>query len=518
MKLASRRNAWLFLSCVVLVPLIIFVGCCDGLGIILKATTSSSKSAEYGNDLDGSATVVWKVYNSEFVSIWQEPLNKLLYEKGASYKVKIEFYEPSGDDKESYVDTLEKMKQDGEPSDVIALPDTIYPIIADRGLLMPLDDFIVSEKGSAIVNALPVRDLARCKYNGVTYGISAHIRTIGAIAYNKEYLEKYDIDVANLSADIFENVEALQTIKDGEGGKVTPYAYNDNILDSFGLWRCLGLSPIDTAECIAQTQQGATVNLFETAILRETLFKLKGFKDKGLIGFVSESGYDTFFATDTSVHREDVFESSFTYFTSGQGITVETVVVPNINRPQIAPLWGDTQTGIASWSSNKESALNFLTLLYTDTDIANLIQYGTEGKEHTMQNGEAAYLPGNLLWVFGENYTNTFITHHQIDTSSNKIAFQTMYYEKCESFVPDGFRFDLKQVGAEIESVNAVYYKSTDTYELSNTVKKLFTLNTQNIDDAISEINANLKTGGIYLIIEEFDRQLAAWRAAYDEN
>jgi hypothetical protein len=342
------------------------------------------------------------------------------------------------------------------------------------------------------------------------------VRTVGATAYNKAYLEKYNIDVERLSPDIFDNEMVLQTIKIGEGDNTTPYLYCDNVLDSLGMWRSLGLLPIDTAECIAHTPQGETVNLFETLQLRETLFKLKRFKDAGLIDFVLEKGYGNFFAMDTSAQREDLFESTFVYSQGGLDFVVDTYVIPNMKRPQIAPLWGDSKTGVASWSNNKDNALDFLVRLNTDPDIANLIQYGVTGREHTLRDGVAAYLPGNLLWVFGENFTNPLITYSQNGTAKNKMDFQLKYYELCESYIPDGFRFDPVSVSAEISEVNAVYYESVDTYELSSQIKNLFTLNIPDIDAALSEINVKLKAAGIYRIIEEFDRQLEDWRSKYE--
>jgi ABC-type glycerol-3-phosphate transport system substrate-binding protein len=511
-SICNKTSSFSLLSIMMILSFIVLVGCSNSGNGDFTYTLPVNQLSE-----DGVSTVVWKIYTSDFISIWQEPLNQLLAEKGAAYMVKIEYCESNSEDKESFVDTLERMKNNNEQADVIAIPDTIYPTISSKGFLTPLDDFLMNGQGIEIVNALPVRDLARSKYKGVTYGVSAHIRPVGAIAYNKEYLEKYEINVEMLSTDIFENDEVLQIIKNGEGGNVTPYAYNDNILDSLGMWRSLMLTPIDTAECIARTEQGATVNLFETPELKEFIYKLTDYKDKGLLSFPSENGYGRFFAIDTSVHRDDVFESNFVYNRGGQSVVVDTVVVPNMKRPQIAPLWGDVQTGIASWSQNQENALDFLTRLFTDPDIANLIQYGVEGKEYTLQDGVAAYLPGNLLWVFGENYTNALITYPRSDTAKDKNAFQIKYYEQCESFIPDGFRFDPAPVTTEIEAVNAVYYENTVSYTLSSMIKKLFTLNVPDIDVALSEINIKLKEAGIGRIINEFDRQLADWRVEYEK-
>ncbi len=463
----------------------------------------------------GEDTVVWKITFPEYIDIWQEPLNQLLKEKGASYQVKIEAFDVDEEANEGAVHELQKMKQANERADVIGVPSGsagfIYTSMADKGLLLPLDDFLESGRGLEIRNTLPGRDLARCRYKGVTYGISAHLRTVGAVAYDKGLLKKYDIDVSGLSSDILENEAVLQKIKDGEGGKVIPYAYNDNIIYSLGMWK------VEQAECLAYTQVGEAVNIFETEELRDKLLKLKGLKDKGLLYFAAENAPGSFFAKDEMAHREDMYESNLSYYrSSGEEITAQYVVVPDMERPQIAPYWGDAHTAVASWSQNQEYALDFLVRLYTDPDIANLILYGNEGVEYTFDGNVAARLPGNLLWAFGEHYTNALIAYPQNDTAADKMAFQEKYYTQCEPFIPDGFRFDPAPVAAEVEAVNAVYYANADGGEYSVEVDNLFNLKVADIDDALSEINRKLEEAGMDQIIQEFNQQLTEWRAKFE--
>ena len=212
-----------------------------------------------------------------------------------------------------------------------------------------------------------------------------------------------------------------------------------------------------------------------------------------------------------------MYESNLSYYrSSGEEITAQYVVVPDMERPQIAPYWGDAHTAVASWSQNQEYALDFLVRLYTDPDIANLILYGNEGVEYTFDGNVAARLPGNLLWAFGEHYTNALIAYPQNDTAADKMAFQEKYYTQCEPFIPDGFRFDPAPVAAEVEAVNAVYYANADGGEYSVEVDNLFNLKVADIDDALSEINRKLEEAGMDQIIQEFNQQLTEWRAKFE--
>lgn len=515
MSLFARKSIRFSLFFIILISFVTVCGCKDNGESAIKETASDRGNAavETGLSEVEEDTVIWKIYFPEYIDIWQEPLNQLLARKGAPYQVKIETYHTIGDElRENAVETLEKMKQAGERADVIAVPDSVYTMMADRELLLPLDDFLESEQGKEIVNVLPARDLARCRYEGIIYGISAHLRTVSAVAYDKTLLKKYGIDVAELSSDVFENEAALQKVKDGEGDKVVPYAYNDNILYELGMWK------VEPIECLAYTQGGETVNIFETEELKERLLKLKNFKDKGLLSIASENGYSSFFAKSEMAHREDSFESSFSYMNdTGQEVTVESIVIPDMERPQIAPFWGDAQTAIASWSQNRENALDFLTRLYTDPDIANLILYGSEGREYIMRDNVVERLSSNLLWVSGEHYTNALIAYPEKDTATDKMAFQIKYYEQCEPNIPDGFRFDPVPVAEEVDAVQAVYYADVGEEKLSDEISRLFQLKKEDIDAALSEINSKLKEAGIDKIIEEFNRQLAEWRTNYEK-
>lgn len=492
---------------------LVFASGCTQNRIHIAVKSGTETKAEHTPAAAKQDTVVWKVTHADFIAIWQEPLNRLLAEKGAPYRVSIEAYSSEWEAGEDAVRALEQMKQDAEPADVIAAPNTAlsYAAMADRELLLPLDDFLESEKGGEIKNALHARDLARCRYKGAVYGISAHLRTVGAIAYDSALLKKYGIEVSDLSSDIFENEAVFKKIKDGEGEAVIPYAYQDDIFYALGMWKA------DPVKCLAYTKDGETVNIFETEALKERLTKLKDWKDKGLLYSVAESRPGSFFARDEMAHRMDPFEySDICYMSDGQEIKGDYIVVPDRKRPQIAPFWGDAQTAVASWTQNREYALDFLSRLYTDPDIANLILYGTEGTDYVVEDNKAIRLPTNSLWAFGEHFTNALIALPQNDTAVDKMAFQEEYYEQCEPFIPDGFRFDPAPVAAEVEHTNAVYEEVTQEGGAFGNIGSLLQKNGEELDAVLSEINTRLKDAGIDRIILEFDRQLAEWRDLYE--
>ena len=102
---------------------------------------------------------------------------------------------------------------------------------------------------------------------------------------------------------------------------------------------------------------------------------------------------------------EQPYESAYPgyhgYALEQQEYIIDTVVVPDLSNPVLAPYPAETATAIASWSQNKEMAFDFLTRLYTDPDIANLIQYGVEGEDYHLEDGYAVYEEDNHLAAAG---------------------------------------------------------------------------------------------------------------------
>lgn len=508
--MSGRRQRRLFKPAILLFTIIIFLfsGCSADGG----AAADTISPTEMGNEPD---VVVWKVPYEEYADIWQEPLCRLLEEKGVPYTVRVEAYGSIEEDpEESAADILAGIRDNGVQADVITVPPMSFGVDSEfegefafayefpyqeavsKGLLLPLDDYLASDNGSALTAAIHARDLARSKIDGSVYGLSQNIRMINATAYNKEYLEKYNIDASGLSSDIFDNQEILELVQDGEDGAFAPYIYNADLLSMSGNW------VVSPSSILTYTSDGQFVNGVETEEFGNLLAALKELTDRDLAA-APAGGYDDIFAVYTTAYTDEVFETTYTYTNSGdEEVEIEVVVIPNLDTPQISPNWGDAAGGIASWSENQENALHFLTLLYTDPDIANLIQYGIQGEDYVLTEGKAEY-SNSLLWIFGEKFTNPLLTYSAGDMADDKRTYLDTYYEACEAYIPDGFRFDISSVEEEINATNAVYESSL--------VQSLLFLQTDDIDGARVEIGGALKAAGIETIIEEAQRQLEEW-------
>jgi hypothetical protein len=464
--------------------------------------------------------VVWVVYSPEGKA-WQEPLNGILRSKAAPYTVRIVNYFSTEDDftgkpAEEVAALLTQRRDGGEQTDVISVPMqsgqdmsmSPYVTAAGRGLLLPLDDLLTSARGNELIQSIPARDLARSQIDGATYGISVHRRSVTATAYDKAYLERHHISVDQLSADPFTNEALFQKVRDTEPGSIVPYAYNTDPADALGLWR--------VTESIVYTPEGRFRNLFELPEFRTYLARLYDWEERGLISipWAGSGGARNFVATTALVQTDEVFEGDYVYHVgAGKDIITDVVFIPNMRQAQVAPYWGDSQNGVAAWSRNQTYAFDFLTRLYTDRDIANLIQYGVENQTYTLEDGVAVYR-GRSTWQWmRENFTNSLLAYPQATAAQDSLGYQERYYELCEPYIPDGFRFDPAPVAEELAAVRSAYYQNPDGISSSTRqIRTLMLLASPSWEADVEDISARLKEAGIDAVIAEAERQLAAWR------
>lgn len=328
-------------SCVLLYSCI---GCSGNQSKIGNVNQVSSENKTVGED--EIPTVVWQIYDESqglggrFTDIWQASLDRLLVEKGAPYKVKIEVYYESIEDAERFspAQLLENIKSENQQADVIAIPSTMigwdengnllydyysYQEMIRQELLEPLDDMLKTEKGAKIREALTRMELKRSQVNGVTYGISQHMRIFNAVAYRKDLLEKYGIKQEELSDDIFENDDILKVVRDGEEEKVVPYVTDMGDLRRLGIWI------IDECEMLACNQEGTFVNVFESDELKKYLNQKKGLLEQRLTNIHNQSSGD-FFAIASYAETDQIYETVYKVYDPGKGEQeLDVVVIPN---------------------------------------------------------------------------------------------------------------------------------------------------------------------------------------------
>lgn len=493
---------------VVLCTVILTVYVCISCGKTVNSVTDQNRGIK--------KEIVWKVCHEEYAEIWQKPLNKLLKEKGVSYTVKIQpYYDLIEEQEETAAQRLRNMKQSNEQADVITVFPTeildfegnyiyTYRVVSKEGLLLSLDDYLNKAEGKRILEMIPANDLERMKINGKTYGLSVVMPSVVAVGYNKKYLEKYEISVEDLSDDIFENADILEDIRLREEGNVIPY-----MADSQGVER-LCMNRIFPSEVLSY-KKGEFVNVFETDEIKEYFYQMNELKEKDLVQFIDKNDGSEFFSISYPVSNDEIIETTYVSFDgAGQEISTDIIVVPNISQPIMGASLGDMATGVSSWTKNETEALDFLSLLYTDADLGNLISYGVEEQDYILKDGHVVYKNENNLRFFGDWFTNPLIAYPKKDMAYNPKTFLDAYYNQIKEEMPEDFRLNTDMIKKELAATNYVVYDENGEY--TTEAGELFYLQTDNIDAVIGEINARLKSAGIDTIIEEAENQLAEWK------
>lgn len=479
---------------------------------------------------EGGEILVWKVaapggieeYMDEAISVWQPEVNALLKEKGADYSVRIEVLSYGA----SVADVLESLRDAGEQADVISLLPAIqeedlagyylaYPECAKRNLLLSLDEMLDTEKGEALHGAIPERDFERAKVDGVTYGLSAVLPSMQAVLYSTEQMKKYGVDAEELDGSIFEQEEILKKIKNLTGEAPYGVATGD-------VRRKLGLWIAEPTNNVVLNKEGSFVNVTETQEFRDYLAKLADWKEKGLVeilGSSAESREEMIFAQDLTAdanYSDEPYQATLTV-DRGDGTQTEAsvLVAPDETEPVLDPYWGDNKMCIASWTQEQERTEDFLVRLLTDSEFANAIQYGREGKDYTLGGNVLEQDPevNVVLRFFGCQYTNPLLTYPTKLMIPDKQEYAGRFQETYGTEIPDGFRFDPTPVLEEIAATNKVFGYMGGT----ETAGKIVALEIEDVDEAITEITRELEEAGIDEVVAEANRQLEEWKKGAGE-
>lgn len=259
------------------------------------------------------------------------------------------------------------------------------------------------------------------------------------------------------------------------------------------------------------------VNLFETEEYAERMALVRDWYEKGYImqdlATYTGTNIDLFasgngFANITGQGSSPAYVATNAANQTGQPIESKAIGAPSINT-------GNVTNQVFCLSANTkhaEAALKFLNLTYCDADIANLLQWGIEGRDYvvnedgTVQPPEgfdsaSVPYPGGYM-----NYGNMYsgLEYPAVGTPQDSIQFGVGNNYDATRSKSFGFVFDPSNVTAQYAAVNNVimqYYSGLDCGSVDP-------------ETTIPEFNKALKDAGIDDIIAEKQAQYDAWKAA----
>jgi putative aldouronate transport system substrate-binding protein len=182
-----------------------------------------------------------------------------------------------------------------------------------------------------------------------------------------------------------------------------------------------------------------------------------------------------------------------------------------MNQPEIANSeTSGAMLAIPAASKNKNEAIDFISLLYTDKKLVNMIIWGEEGKDYNFVAGKTDVidLVSNSGYSYGQGWTmgNQFNNYLMSIEDPNKWSEFIKFNEAGRplpalGFVPDTSDNNMQTWIAGMRAVRDNYSDLFRGYE-------------NDIDGAFARLEADYKAAGSDQLLAAFQAQFDAWLAS----
>ncbi len=492
----------LMLLCILVVSTIL-AGCKSNEQTNSEAETGGNNGSEKGEPYE-IVMAYMELGNTTDLPLVQEEINKIAIEK-INAKVKLLPINWG-----AWAQQTNLMMTGNEKLDLIVSSQYFgYSTQAAKGQLLPLNE-LIEKHGQGIKEAIPQEVLGAAEINGEVYGVPS-VRDWAAdygFIMRKDLVDKYNINLAQLKS--YEDLESVfSLIKENEPSMVPIANTTQGVVYSNltgGKYDVLG----DALGVIAFDDPDNVINMFEHPDYVEAVNMARKWYQAG---YISKDAATSQESSPNIVKAGKGFgyltHMKPGYETQEKLLTGHEMVAVRFTEPYS---YTDAGTGfnlsIPRNSQNPEKAMEFLNLLYTDSDIMNLLANGIEGKHYVVKEEGVITLPEGVTesgylfgqWMIGNNALTYPWEGNEPD-----------YWETMKEFNNSailspafGFTFNPDPIKTELAA-------------LTNVVSQYRTgLETGTLDPAKSlpEFNEKLKAAGLDKVIAEKQRQYDEWRAS----
>ena len=310
-----------------------------------------------------------------------QEINDYLVSLGKDYVV---YFEPYIDNKyrDPYYVIIQDRIDNGEKFDIIF---EFSDFLGQAGLTIPLDDYLQNtEIGQELLELMPENYWRACTNNDGIYGLGNASFVIGHTLlcfYNAELVDKYGYDI-NKSP--LEQLDILHEIDENEEDTCTVYGPTpSNYVAPYTNYRSIE-PPLywdkntDEAKLALDNQEYLETvytlsKLYDEGLLIKSLYSLY---DDSFFMYCCQGVVPTFL---TSFQIND--DGTYTVLNAAKEPVTCYMTTPNgpmaINNPWYA-------TGVAAVSEHKDEAFDLLATSYVDATLNNLLTYGVEGVDYTV--------------------------------------------------------------------------------------------------------------------------------------
>jgi putative aldouronate transport system substrate-binding protein len=433
----------------------------------------------------------------------QEEINKIALEK---INVKINWQViPVG----SWNQKLNLMLSSGEKLDLFPVQGAGFSSSVAKGQIIAIDD-LLSKYGQGIKGAVEPEFLKAGVVNGKQYAVPPVKSMAGGfgLKIRKDYAEKYGISTNKVNS--FEDFTAIfKTIKEKEP-QTTPLLMQpgkaltivdravglDLLGDGFGVL-LNGGAELKVVNWYETPQYAAMLKTARNWYNAGYLMKDAATNTQPISNLIKAGKGVAYFGTITAN----------TAASESQANGAELVEIPLIDAFSTSSNAQQVQWAIPVNSKTPDKAMQFLNLMYTDSKVINLMDYGIEGKHYVKTaDGTIDYPQGidaktqtysNAPFILGNQFISYVWKGGKVDAFKREAEFN----KTAKKSKAMGFSFDSSSLQTELAALNSV----TDQYKVA------LESGTVDPDKVLPEFIAKLKTAGIDKVIAEKQKQLDQW-------
>ena len=408
----------------------------------------------------------------------------------------------------------------GEKIDIYYVGTTVpFSQFVSDGMIIPITD-VLEERGQTILEKSG--DLMKAfTVDGEIYAIPQNLycATASGIDYNGDMFDELGMELpqewnmqtlTDIGYKLKEvNPDYYLMAKNGatDATEMSIFYGMDNFGSGTGVYGTLMNPETDT-----QIQNMYTTEEFKEYCLYNIEWKENGFMpaDQAVNGQNAQDVYKsgTSFCNWVAARpSEEISVQNNTKFDSQQALFSNPWLTSSIVQEKA---WG-----ISTTCERPEKAMDFINLMYENTELANILNYGIEGTDYVYTDGSdkiVTYPEGIDGSTVGWNRAfNMF--GDQMEIAQMAPATED-YYTELKEFNDSavacatlGYSFDATNVATQVSSVSNVVQEYVPSLVYGEIPEA-------ELDAYLEEMNAKLDEAGINEIIEENQAQLDAWAAS----
>ena len=402
------------------------------------------------------------------------------------------------------------------------IPGSGYLSFKNQGQLQEISGYL-DEYGADIKEALGDLLLGTTEPDGSIYGVPSN-RVLGSSLYiimRTDVLEELGlIEKAENMTTWTEFEEILKEVVDktdyagignsdvnGSTLAICPYFIGDDTFANNTGYDSLG----DTNYLIASDKEGHVLSYFGSDEYKKAVERAQKFYDEGLVykdAAVSQE-YNV-----NLIKAGTVFSTLSSAELGGEELS-EAICGFDLTYVKVADsVCGSDAThkfgfAVPVNSTEPEAAVQFLNMLFTNSDLQNMLAWGLEGRDWVEKDGEATYPDGvtsdNCQFHMGDYLNgNQFITLPWEGSGADFREVQKEFQSTLVFSPYMGFNADTSEVTNEITSCFGII----EQYR-----KQLASGSSGDWEGVLAEMNGKLESAGIDKVVEAYQTQLDAWLA-----